>query len=129
MLGAKKRESFCCLLAAPLVTGVLRRAAFCTTVLDSERDGVLREPDGRLVRSLNAGLEAEFDLIQPVGLTELAEDEVGVELVAACPAAVCLDTMLCGSKRHACAPIPKGACCTRDEGMVMVRGESVKKHD
>lgn len=103
MLGAKKRDSFCCLLATPLVTGVLRRAAFCTTDLGSERDGVLREPDGRLVRSVSAGLEVELDLIQPVGLTEL--DEAGVELVAACPAAGCLYTMLCGSKRHACASI------------------------
>lgn len=94
VLGAKKRESFGCLLAAPFVSGVLRLPVLCTAGLESERRGVLLEPEGKFVRSPSAGLDTESDLIHPVGLIELAEDEAALVLVAAWPAEVCLDTIL-----------------------------------
>ena len=54
-------------------------------VLYRDRDGVCRDvPEGRLVRSVRtplelAGLDAEVERIQPVGLIELLD--AGVELV------------------------------------------------
>lgn len=97
MFGAKKLDSFCCLPTFPLVAGVVRLPALCTAGLCRERSGVPFDAEAKLVRSLSGGLDAELDLIHPVGLIELVDAaEVGVLLVvvAARPAADCLDVML-----------------------------------
>lgn len=100
MFGAKKLDSFCCLPAFPLVDGVARLPALCTLSFGKERSGVALDAEGRLVRSLSAGLDAELDRIHPVGLIELVDEAdegvpwVLVVVAATWPAADCLDTML-----------------------------------